>query len=267
MCFAGLMPGPQDLLPNAKTAIGALWGQAAPHYDQAWGHGLKSASERQAWSEFLARQLPPARPARILDAGCGTGFLALLLAEAGHSVVGLDLSEQMLAVARKRAASGRLRARFVRADAEVPVASAGTFDAIVSRHLLWTLPRPDLALAAWREMLVPGGVVLAIDEFWPDLRPARRLVIGAGRLAGRLTGDSGDRAYPADLAARLPLNHLPGPEPVADLFGQAGLAGVTVAPLTHVDRVERKSMPLRLRLTYDYRRYLISGRKPAPPGQ
>src|SRR5262249_14381937 len=99
------MPGPQDRLDKTKAAIHALWGQAAPYYDETWGHGIRTSSERQAWSAFLAQHLPSARPANILDAGCGTGFLALLLAEAGHSVVGLDLSEQMLAVARKRAAA------------------------------------------------------------------------------------------------------------------------------------------------------------------
>lgn len=123
-------------LAETKAAISSLWGRAAPEYDQSWGHGLRSHQEKQAWSAFLAELLPPERALRVLDVGCGTGFLALLLAEAGHSVVGLDLSDRMLSVAETEATRRQLKLQFVNGDAEKPMPTIGTFDAVVSRHLL-----------------------------------------------------------------------------------------------------------------------------------
>ncbi|RJL27239.1 class I SAM-dependent methyltransferase [Bailinhaonella thermotolerans] len=251
----------RDDAERVKERVAEIWGFAAPGYDGSWGHGLKTGAEKRAWTAALARMLPPG-PLRLLDAGCGTGFLTLLLAEAGHEVVGLDLSEGMLAVAAREAERRGLRPRLVRGDAERPPAGLGPFDAVVSRHLLWTLPEPERAVRAWRGLLRPGGLVLAIDEFWPPLSPAARLAVRAGRLLDRLAGEDDGGGYPPDLAGRLPLHRLADPGPVREVFERAGLTGVGVEPLTEVDRAERAVMPLRLKLGFDYRRYLIRGSCP-----
>src|SRR5688572_14092836 len=138
-----------DLTATVQT----IWDDAAPAYDDAPGHGLTSPAERLLWLGFLADRFPPAAPLRILDVGTGTGALALLLAELGHVVVGVDLSAEMLA--RAEAKAGRLapeaarRATFVPGDASAPDVS-GPFDAVVSRHLLWTLPDPVGTIGAWQ---------------------------------------------------------------------------------------------------------------------
>lgn len=86
----------------------------------------------------------PVEPRRtILDVSCGTGFLSLLLAELGHFVVGLDLTEGMLEVHRRQARARGLDITMVRGDAEDPPPGLGSFDAVVPRHLLWTLLRPQ----------------------------------------------------------------------------------------------------------------------------
>lgn len=249
-------------MENPKAAIASIWDMAAPGYDQSWGHGLRTPAERQAWTGWLASLLPPSRPARVLDVGCGSGFLALLLAAAGHDVVGVDLSEQMLAVARQEASCQGLNLRLIRGDAEQPPVTGDRFDAVVSRHLLWTLPHPEQALRAWSARLIPGGQILAIDLFWPPPPWPRRLAAGAGRLLSRITGGGSGRGYPDELAAQLPLHHLPGPEPVREAFVSAGLAEVAVAPLTEIDRVERSALPLARRLQLSSRRELIRGRRP-----
>lgn len=248
-------------MTDAKTAIGAIWDTAAPEYDGCWGHGLRTPAEKSAWSALLAELLPPSRPVRVLDAGCGSGFLALLLAEAGHRVVGLDLSAGMLAVARREAVRRGVRPRLIRGDAERPPVAAGAFDAVVSRHLLWTLPEPLAAVRAWSAALAPGGRVVAIDACWPPPSLSRRISSRAGRLLGALAGGTDRGGYPADLAGRLPLHRLPDPEPVRDVFLQAGLTGVSIQPLTGVDRVERSVMPLAQRWQLRPSRYLITGRR------
>lgn len=109
-------------------------------------------------------------------------------------------------------------------------------------------------------MLAPGGWLLASDEFWPQLPLRRRLSVRVGQLLDKAMSGGENRSYPAEIAARLPLIHLPGPARVCDVFESAGLTKVSAVPLTEVDRVERSMMPLRLRLQFDYCRYLISGR-------
>ena len=101
--------------------------------------------------------------------GAGTGFLALLLAELGHRVTGVDLAPGMLALARAKAArlpAGAVRPVFAPGDAVDPPLPAGSVDAVISRHLLWTLTEPQRAFANWRRLLRPGGRVVAIDGLW-----------------------------------------------------------------------------------------------------
>lgn len=149
---------------QAMANITAYWNTLSPTYDDAPDHRVRSETEQQGWLETLGSLLPPA-PAQVLDLGTGTGFLALLLAELGHRVIGVDIAADMLAVAREKAAG----------LASPPVA-AGSADAIVSRHLLWTLPDPLGALQNWYHALRPGGRLVVIDGLWalgaePDAAP------------------------------------------------------------------------------------------------
>ncbi len=56
------------------------WDANADTYDGTWGHGLKTDQERLAWSSLLSRMFPPSESLTIIDVGCGTGVVALLLA-------------------------------------------------------------------------------------------------------------------------------------------------------------------------------------------
>jgi len=106
----------------------------------------------------------------VLDVGCGTGFLALLAAEAGHRASGVDMADAMLAQARAKAAARKLAVAFLRADAEAPPFAEHSFDLIVERHVIWTLPDPTRALRSWRTLLRPGGRVALIEGDW-DMAP------------------------------------------------------------------------------------------------
>jgi SAM-dependent methyltransferase len=106
-------------------------------------------------------------PAGVLDAGAGTGFVSLMLADGGYQVTAVDLSAQMLAVLRSKADRLRLNIRTLHADAAHPP-SDETFDAVVERHLIRTLPEPDAVLAAWRDAAPAGRV------------PGEETMIGSG---------------------------------------------------------------------------------------
>ena len=59
------------------------WDDAAATFDDEPDHGLRDPQVRAAWAALLLPLMPPA-PARILDLGCGTGSLAVLLASRGR---------------------------------------------------------------------------------------------------------------------------------------------------------------------------------------
>ncbi|MBI2152247.1 MAG: class I SAM-dependent methyltransferase [Candidatus Rokubacteria bacterium] len=87
--------------------------------------------------------LEPRPGALALDLSCGTGNYALALAQRGFRVVGVDVSEPMLRVARAKARRGGIALALVRADGGALPFRAGAFDlvAILNRTGLWTLWR------------------------------------------------------------------------------------------------------------------------------
>jgi SAM-dependent methyltransferase len=248
---------------SVKAAITAAWDRGASGYDSNWGHGLKTEAEREAWLRLLARLLPPTSPVRILDVGCGTGFLTLLLSELGHDVVGLDLSEGMLDQARSAARDRGLTPAFCAGDAESPP-DLEPFDVVISRHVLWTLLHPEQAVTAWAALVPPGGRVLAIDGLWHLTRPADRALNTAGRVMEWIqSGRSDHHGYPAETRDRLPLQRLRDLDPVRNVFRRAGLVEVMAEELAWIDDVERRVAPVAVRLKQRWRRYLIEGRRPA----
>jgi len=148
---------------DAETA--RYWDGEAGSFDDAPDHGLRDPAVRAAWLNLLSAALPPA-PARVADLGCGTGTLSVLLAQSGYLVHGLDLSERMIALAETKADSVDPRPRFEVADAADPPLDPGTFDAIVSRHVVWALPDPAAALGRWIGLLAPGGRLVLVEGRW-----------------------------------------------------------------------------------------------------
>src|SRR5687767_11187994 len=85
-----------------SSDLQATWDAEAATFDDEPDHGLLDPSVRAAWRQVLLGVLPPS-PAKILDLGCGTGSLSVLLAEMGHAVTGIDLSPRMIEQARQKA--------------------------------------------------------------------------------------------------------------------------------------------------------------------
>src|SRR5437868_12109336 len=135
---------------NVKEQVAAHWNRRAAGFDADFGHSIRTAAERAAWDRILDLVVggPQAKTSLdALDVGCGTGFLSLELAGRGHRVTGLDFAPQMLAEARRKAASEQgLAVRFEEGDAEALRFSDASFDLVMTRHVLWTLPHPEAAL-------------------------------------------------------------------------------------------------------------------------
>ncbi|CAM5688282.1 class I SAM-dependent methyltransferase [Streptomyces griseomycini] len=168
-------------------ADGVDWDARAAAFDDEPDHGLRDPSVRAAWADRLRAWLP-GRAGDVLDLGCGTGSLSLLAAGRGHRVTGVDRSPAMVALAREKLA-GR-DAVFLVGDAAAPPVGEQRYDAVLVRHVLWTLPEPGRALRHWRGLLRPGGRLVLVEGVWgtasPVGIPADRLTALLAPLAGRV---------------------------------------------------------------------------------
>ncbi|MEU9865418.1 class I SAM-dependent methyltransferase [Streptomyces sp. NPDC047971] len=151
----------------SPASISTYWDAAAAAFDDEPDHGLRAAGTRAAWARRLGDWMPPG-PADVLDIGCGTGSLSLLLAEAGHRVTGVDLAPKMVERAQAKLAAARLPAGFLTGDAMAPPTGERRFDVALSRHLLWTLPDPVAALREWIGRLRPRGRLVLVEGRWRE---------------------------------------------------------------------------------------------------
>ena len=149
-----------------------FWDAQAASFDEEPDHGLLDPGVRAAWAEVLLPEMPRA-PARVVDLGCGTGSVTLLLARAGHDVHGVDLSDGMVAAARAKVGAS---ARVSRGDAADPLFEPASVDVVFARHVLWALPDPDTALARWVRLLRPGSAGPGRGSVVHRLRDQRRQV-------------------------------------------------------------------------------------------
>lgn len=173
--------GHEDGRLDVTAEIREFWDADAATYDRSPSHYPRRPHEQAAWAAAL-RRLLPVPPATVLDVGAGTGFLSLLLAAQGYEVTAADLSPGMLAQLRAKAKSRGLQIETVETDALRP--PAGGFDAVVERHLLWTLPDPGAALAAWHAV-APQGRLVVVEGSWgsDSATGVERLRAGARALA------------------------------------------------------------------------------------
>ena len=125
----------------------------------------------QEQAVFRAHRLPEAP--RILDVGCGTGEIVRRLASLfpRATIVGVDIIESHLDLARSRCA-GLAHVTFQTADAfELPFPDAA-FDLVVCRHVLQSIPTPERVLAQLVRVLAPGGVLHLIPEDYDMIHAA-----------------------------------------------------------------------------------------------
>jgi ubiquinone/menaquinone biosynthesis C-methylase UbiE len=188
--------------------IREIWDEDAAAYDETNDHIPLRPDEVAAWRGALRRLLPDP-PATVLDAGAGTGFLSFILADQGYEVTAVDFSEQMLARLKSKAARLGLNVNVMQADvADLPPGQ--TFDAVVERDVMWTLPEPGAALSAWRRVAPTGRLVLieatwgkAASGLWAAQSMAYRLNGRIRHLTGR-QGSCHHDDYPAHIARMLP---------------------------------------------------------------
>ncbi len=197
---------------------------------------------------------------RVLDIGCGCGatsFAAARAVEPAGEVVGIDLSEPMLAVARARSEDAQVRnAAFIQADAQVHSFEGLAFDAAISRFGTMFFVDPAAAFANIARVLRPGGQ-LCIATWQPLAANEWLMIPGAVLLSFGTMPDSADGPGmfaqsdpdvivsmlagagfdPVDVAARsVPLNLGTDPNEAAEHLAETGPGRAVLETVPAADR-------------------------------
>lgn len=201
------------------------------------------------WSRLIARDflawldMPP--DLDWLDVGCGTGALTEVILQHAkpRSVKGMDPSTGFVEHARAHITDPR--ATFEVADAQSLPLDTARFGAAVAGLVLNFVPKPSLAVREMMRAVRPGGVVAAyVWDYAGKMELMRYFWDAAVQL---------DRAaFDLDEGRRFPLCQ---PNPLTELFTQAGLREVQVVPI---------DVPTRFRDFDDYWTPFLGGQAPAP---
>lgn len=130
----------------------------APVYDWVFGAVLEPG--RRALAESVRRLAP----ASLLEVGVGTGLM-LGQYPAATRIVGIDLSQDMLSVARARAAKLGGDIRLEAMDAEALAFPDGAFDCVVLPYVLSVTPNPAKLIAEARRVCRSRGTILILNHF------------------------------------------------------------------------------------------------------
>ena len=216
-------------MPEGQRRITAFWNTVAPNYESPGNVARVGTADYAKWVEAL-RSVLPTSPARVLDVGTGTGFVARIAAELGHRVTAIDLSEGMLDASSARDCG--LAITFAVGDAVDPPFPAESFDVVVSRSVLWTLRQPELAFRNWYKLLSPGGRMVVIYGLSAAARSEPPPDAG-----GKDSGQEPtlfERHYTPETREELTAMYLTGHEPLVTAADAAGFRDVAVIPLEMV---------------------------------
>ena len=134
------------------SAVAAAYDRWAPVYDLVFGPVFRRG-------RALAVEAANRVGGRVLEVGCGTG-ISLPLYGRGCRLFGIDISERILAKARRRAdALPNVEAIEVM-DAEALRFPADSFDVVVAQYVVTAVPDPERALSEFARVLRPGGEIV-----------------------------------------------------------------------------------------------------------
>ncbi|MCK9424151.1 MAG: bifunctional demethylmenaquinone methyltransferase/2-methoxy-6-polyprenyl-1,4-benzoquinol methylase UbiE [Bacteroidales bacterium] len=195
---------------SKKEKLREMFDDISPKYDFL-NHFLSFGIDF-LWRKKLVRLLGKCRPASVLDVATGTGDLAIAIAAAGPiEITGIDISEKMLEIGRKKLAEKRLDTmiNLQCADAESLPFTDNSFDAITVAFGVRNFENLEHGLIEMKRVLRPGGLILILEFSHPSSFPMKQLYTFYSRylipVIGRLiSGNSQAYRYLPESVAAFP---------------------------------------------------------------
>ena len=210
-----------------------MFDHIAPAYDRL--NHLMSLGIDRSWRRTALKWLRPHRPALVLDVATGTGDFAIQACRMlpSASLTGVDLSEGMMQVGRRKVEQAGLAARidFQREDCEALTFSDASFDAVTVAFGIRNFEHLDRGLREMCRVFRPGGHLVILELSTPDRPPMKQLYRIYSRLIplmGRLV--SHDRSAYTYLPQSI--RAFPQGEVMSESIRRAGFSDVRFRRLT-----------------------------------
>lgn len=217
-----------------KEGVRKLFDNIAPDYDKL--NHILSLNIDKGWRKKAVRNLVDTdEPLKVLDVACGTGDFTIEIAQKvgkGSEVIGVDISEGMMAVGREKIKKAGVSAELFVADCEDLPYADNTFDRISVGFGVRNFEHLELGLSQMCRVLTPGGKLVILELSVPSnafIRWCYKLyflkILPA--IGGMISGDRGAYEYlPASVLC------FPGPDKFIPMLKSAGFAQVEHTPLT-----------------------------------
>ena len=217
-----------------KEGVRKLFDNIAPDYDKL--NHILSLNIDKGWRKKAVRNLVDTQePLKVLDVACGTGDFTIEIAQKvgkGSEVIGVDISEGMMAVGREKIKKAGVSAELFVADCEDLPYSDNTFDRISVGFGVRNFEHLELGLSQMYRVLTPGGKLVILELSVPSnafIRWCYKLyflkILPA--IGGMISGNRGAYEYlPASVL------RFPGPDKFIPMLKSAGFAQVDHTSLT-----------------------------------
>ena len=217
-----------------KEGVRKLFDNIAPDYDKL--NHILSLNIDKGWRKKAVRNLVDTQePLKVLDVACGTADFTIEIAQKvakGSEVIGVDISEGMMAVGREKIQKAGVCAELSVADCEDLPYADNTFDRISVGFGVRNFEHLELGLSQMYRVLAPGGKLVILELSVPSnafIRWCYKLyflkILPA--IGGMISGDRGAYEYlPASVL------RFPGPEKFIPMLKSAGFAQVDHISLT-----------------------------------
>ncbi|NND71351.1 MAG: bifunctional demethylmenaquinone methyltransferase/2-methoxy-6-polyprenyl-1,4-benzoquinol methylase UbiE [Rhodothermales bacterium] len=224
---------PVGRVEGKKEKIESMFDSIAHRYDLV--NRLLSLGIDQSWRRKAIAQIKPYKPREILDVATGTADLAILAASLDpERIVGVDISEEMLAFGRKKLIDRNLQdlISLQTGDAEDLPFDNDSFDAALVAFGVRNFENLDAGLGEIRRVIRPGGVLVILEFSRPRLFPMKQAYSVYSkhvmpRVGGMVSGNSGAYTY-------LPssVQEFPDGEDFLDYMRKAGFIDTECTRLT-----------------------------------
>ena len=217
-----------------KEGVRKLFDNIAPDYDKL--NHILSLNIDKGWRKKAVRNLVDTQePLKVLDVACGTADFTIEIAQKvakGSEVIGVDISEGMMAVGREKIKKAGVSAELLVADCEDLPYADNTFDRISVGFGVRNFEHLELGLSQMCRVLTPGGKLVILELSVPSnafVRWCYKLyflkILPA--IGGMISGNRGAYEYlPASVL------RFPGPEKFIPMLKSAGFAQVEHTSLT-----------------------------------